>query len=117
MYSTSNIGIIPLRKGVIGNGVPSKAPILMACKRVIVNSVEIDSDYACMFSENDMGVSVDIGDWDELAKVIVDLYHSPETVKRMAENAYMYGKEHFSSEKSLKKLLNIFDIVQEDDQK
>lgn len=34
VYSACDICIIPLKKGVIGNGVPSKAPILMACKRV-----------------------------------------------------------------------------------
>lgn len=39
----------PLKEGVIGNSVPSKAALLMACRRVIINSVDIGSDYSDMF--------------------------------------------------------------------
>ena len=88
-----DVCIIPLKKGVIGNGVPSKAPILMACKRVIVNSVEIESNYAKMYSKFNMGVAVDIFDYDGLANAIIELKNSPEQLKIMAENAYNYGKE------------------------
>lgn len=112
VYSACNVCLIPLRKGVIGNGVPSKAPILMACKRVIVNSVEGNSKYAAMYAENDMGIAVDIEDYDGLAKAILDLYHSPDDIKRMAKNAFEFGKAHYSSEESTKKLMNIFEQVQ-----
>ena len=115
VYSACNLCLIPLKKGVIGNGVPSKAPILMACKRMIVNSVEIDSDYARMYEENDMGISVNVGNWDELAKVIIQLYRSPEDIKRMAANAYAYGRANYSSLESVKKILNIFELYQKVD--
>lgn len=90
---------------------PSKAPILMACKRVIVNSVEIDSDYAKMYAENNMGVAVDIFDYDGLANVIIELKNSQEKLKLMAENAYNYGKENYSSDASTAKLMDIFEKV------
>ncbi len=112
VYSACDLCLIPLKKGVIGNGVPSKAPILMACKRVIVNSVEGDSEYANTFRQNDMGVAVDIFDYDALAEAILHLYHSPEEVSRMAQNAYSYGVENYSSEKSTCKLMGIFSLVQ-----
>lgn len=110
VYSACNIAIIPLRKGVIGNGVPSKAPILMACNRVIVNSVEGNSIYAKLFDENDMGKAVDIFDYDGLAKAVVELYKSPETVERMAANAKQYSRDNYSSTKSTEKLMQIFDM-------
>ena len=109
VYSACNLCIIPLKKGVIGNGVPSKAPILMACKRTIVSSVEKDSDYARMFSENNMGIAVDVDDNDALAEAILRLYRSPEELNQMAENAYAFGKENYSSVKSLAKLIDVLE--------
>ena len=111
VYSACDIAIIPLKKGVIGNGVPSKAPILMACNRVIVNSVEGDSIYAKIFDEHDMGKAVDIFDYDGLANAVIDLYKSPDTIKRMAANAKRYGHDNYSSTKSTRKLMDIFDLM------
>ena len=81
----------------------------MACNRVIVNSVELNSHYAKMFKENNIGVAVDIGDYDGLAQVILDLYKSPETIATMAKNANEFGKKYFSSTQGTRKYMNIFD--------
>ena len=108
VYSECNICVIPLMRGVIWSGVPSKAPILMACKRVIVNSVEKESQYAKMFAEKDMGIAVDIDDYDGLAEAVKMLHSSPETVERMADNAYSFVQENYSSTKSILKLLEVF---------
>lgn len=109
VYSACNVAIIPLQRGVIGNGVPSKAPILMACKRVIVNSCEIDSVYAKQFAENNMGISVDIEDYDALADAILNLKGSPEMMRNMANNAYEFVKNNYSSEISISKIISIFE--------
>lgn len=111
VYSACNLCIIPLQTGVIGNGIPSKAPILMACKRVIVNSVEGDSQYAKMFAEHDMGIAVDIDNVSSLADAIIRLRKHPEEIDRMAKNAYAFGNANYSSTLSIKKLLDIFDNV------
>ena len=109
VYSACDICIIPLKKGVIGNGTPSKAPILMACNRVIVNSVEKWSEYAKMFKENDMGIAVDIYDYDGLADAVLMLYNSPDVIERMAKNAHLYGEKHFSSTRSTAQLIRILE--------
>lgn len=111
VYSAADIALIPLKKGVIGNGVPSKAPILMACNRVILNAVERDSEYAKMYAENDMGIAVDVSDYDGLAKAVIALKNSPEDCKRMAANAHKFGQEHYSSTLSTAKLMSIFSNV------
>ena len=111
VYSACDIAIIPLMRGVIGNGVPSKAPILMACNRVVVNSVEKNSEYARMFWEKDMGISVDIEDYEALKDAVLDLYNSPEKIERMAINANAYSKSNYSSTRSTKILMEIFDGV------
>lgn len=109
VYSACNVAIIPLQKGVIGNGIPSKAPILMACKRVIVNSCEGDSYYARQFKEHRMGIAVDIDDYDGLANAIVEIKNNPEIVSSMVNNAYEFVKSHYSSTEGVNKYIMIFD--------
>lgn len=111
VYSAADICIIPLMKGVIGNGVPSKTAILMACHRVILSSVEQDSDYAKMFSEKNMGVSVEIEDYDKLAEAVLRLKDKPETVKLMTQNAYEYGRTTYTSVVGTKLILDVFHSV------
>lgn len=108
VYSACSICIIPLNKGVIGNGVPSKAPLLMACRRVIVNSVESDSDYSKMFNNNDIGISVSNDNHEELAKVILDLYQNPEKINVMADKAKEFGELNYTSSSNTKKFIKVF---------
>lgn len=110
VYSSCDVCIIPLKKGVIGNGIPSKAPLLMACHKVIVNSVE-DSYYSRMFEENNMGISVEIEDFDALVNAILTLKNSPEKLEEMGRNSYHFGQERYASDKSTKKLMDIFEKV------
>lgn len=107
VYSACNVCMIPLQRGVIGNGIPSKAPILMACRRVIINSVELHSEYAKSFAENDMGISVEIEDYDGLADAVVQLSKSSDRIEQMANHAQAYGRAHFSSETSIASLIRV----------
>lgn len=108
VYSACSICFIPLVKGVIGNGVPSKAPLLMACKRVIVNSVEKDSEYYKIFNKNNIGISVNIGDYQGIVDAILYLYKNPEILKQMEINAKTYGEENYTASKNIQKLIDIF---------
>ena len=107
VYSTGDVCIIPLKKGVIGNGTPSKAPILMACKRIIVNAVESWSKYSQMFDAYNMGYAVDVYDYDGLAEVIRTIKRNPEDTKKKIANAFKYGAEHFSSTRSTSILMEV----------
>ena len=109
VYSTGDVCIIPLKKGVIGNGTPSKAPILMACKRVILNCVESWSKYYKLFDEYDMGYAVDVNDYDGMADVVRRIKANPEESNRKIMNAYKYGQTYFSSTRSVGILLDVMD--------
>lgn len=111
VYNACDIGFIPLKKGVIGNGVPSKASQLMACKKVIVNSVE-DSVYSRMFSENNMGISINTGDPQDIANAILYLKSHPEELKIMGENAYNYVSKYYSREVNTKKIVELFKLIE-----
>lgn len=109
VYSACDIALIPLRKGVIGNGVPSKAPLLMACHKTIVNSVEEDSAYFHLFNDNNMGISVPINDAERLANVIRELSTNPKKCKEMADNAKKYSRTYYTASVCTKKFMDAFE--------
>lgn len=110
VYSACDVEVIPLKKGVIGNGTPSKAPILMACRRLIVNSVESWSKYSKSFVDNNMGLTVEIDDYDGLADAICWAKSHQEETKVMVDNAFNYVRENYSSVKSLDELSRILEL-------
>lgn len=113
VYSACDIEIIPLRKGVIGNGVPSKAPLLMACHKAIVNSVEKDSAYYHLFNDNKMGISVPLDDAEALADAIRKLAAAPELCREMADRAKEYSHKFYSASVCTKKFMDAFDAMVE----
>ncbi|MBR2466123.1 MAG: glycosyltransferase family 4 protein [Clostridia bacterium] len=109
VYSACSVCIIPLKRGVIGNSVPSKAGLLMACRRVIVNSVDAGSDYGEMFEREKMGFSSDIGDSEKLARDILFLYENPEVRETYANNAKSFGEREYSRTVNTKKYTELFE--------
>jgi colanic acid biosynthesis glycosyl transferase WcaI len=98
------VGIIPLKKGVIGNGVPSKACQLMAAKRVLLNVVE-ESDYTRLFESENAGVNVTDYNPDTVAEKIVWLSEHPEKCAEYGENAYRYSYAHYSRKENTAKFI------------
>lgn len=111
VYSTCSMSIIPLMKGVIGNGVPSKAPILMTCRRLILTAVEAKSIYAKEFQQYNMGLVSDVYDYDDLAKKILWAKNNQDKVAMMIDNAYVYATAHYSSNVCINKLHQIFHSI------
>lgn len=108
VYSACSVCLIPLKQGVIGNSVPSKAGLLMACGRVIVNSVDEDSDYYDMFHREKIGFSAGTRDADKLAKDILYLYENPEERKQYGQRAKNYGAAEYSRSGNTKKYIALF---------
>ena len=92
VYSACSACLIPLPRGVIGNSVPSKAGLLMACHRVIVTSADEGSDYNDMFKREQIGMAFDCDDSDGVAKGILKLRDEPKYCSQLADNAQKYGK-------------------------
>ncbi len=108
VYSACSVCMIPLKQGVIGNSVPSKAGLLMACRRVIVNSVDEGSDYADMFEREKIGFSSGTTDYDKLARDILFLYKNPDVRKEYADRAVDYGKREYSRAVNTVKYVELF---------
>lgn len=96
VYSACSVCLIPLPYGVIGNSVPSKTGLLMACHRVIVNVGDKESDWYDMFEREKIGVSVSNKDPKDVAAAVLKMKDHPELREQYADNAREFAKRYFS---------------------
>ena len=80
----------------------------MACRRVIVNSVDAGSDYGDMFEREKIGFSADIDDAEKIARYILYLYENPEVREEYADRAKIYGEKEYSRTVNTKKYITLF---------
>lgn len=108
VYSACSVCLIPLKPGVIGNSVPSKAALLMACRRVIINSVDVDCEYGKMFETNKIGFSAGVENADKIADDILKLYQNPEVLNEYGNRAKAFGIVNYSRKVNTKKYIDLF---------
>lgn len=116
VYNACDVGFIPLKPGVIGNGIPSKACQLMAARRVILNSVE-ESDYTKLFDQYDMGINVTNHDAQCVADKILELYNNREKCKAIGENAYKYSVDNYSRKPNTAQFVEVIKLSVENNKK
>ena len=107
VYSACSVCFIPLKKGIIGNSVPSKAGLVMACKRAIITSVDENSDYYNMVSKY-AGVAVANNDPDGIVRAILYMKDNRVVCTQYGKSGYEYGHELYSRSKNMKKYLDLF---------
>lgn len=108
VYSACDVCFIPLKKGVIGNSVPSKAGLLMACKRAIVTTVDESSDYYRMINQNHIGMAVSCDAPQQAAEAILRLYRDRELCAEMGHNGYKFGHEQYSRSRNMREYIRLF---------
>lgn len=106
VYNACDVGFIPLKKGVIGNGIPSKACQLMAAGKVVLNSVE-ESDYSRLFKKNEMGINVTTYNAKDIASVIVNLKSDNSLRNKIGNNAREYSYAHYSRNTNTKLFIDL----------
>lgn len=97
VYSACSVCFIPLKHGIIGNSVPSKAGLLMKCYKPIVTSADEGCKYAEEINSNHLGIACPDDDPDAVAEAILYLYKNPHEVERMGKNGFSFGHELYSS--------------------
>lgn len=108
VYSACSICLIPLKRGIIGNSVPSKAALLMACNRTIVNSVDEGSEYYRVFHENQIGISASNNDPDAVVEAILVLYEDKDKRRIYADNGNKFGRKYYSRKDNTQKFAELF---------
>ena len=117
VYSACDVCIIPLPSGVIGNSVPSKAGLLMACKRPIITSSDVGSAYNEMINNNKIGFAFGSDEYEKASDAILQLFKNPSLCKEMGLNGYKYGHELYSRKCNTRKYIELFSSIYENSSK
>lgn len=110
VYSACSVCYIPLKHGIIGNSVPSKAGLLMKCKKPIITSADKSSKYSTEINGNHIGIACSDDDPTAVSESILRLRNNPSECEDMGRRGYEYGKELYSREYNMKKYFRIFGI-------
>lgn len=114
VYSACSICLIPLKQGVIGNSVPSKVGLLMACKKPIITTADNDSIYNHMINDQKIGFAFSVDDIDGVCKSILKLKENRALRETMGQNAFNYGKELYSRKTNTAKYIGLFKSIVEE---
>ena len=87
VFSSANIFIIPLKKGLAGYSLPSKVYPIMASGRPYIASVETEGEITRITREFDCGLLARPQDYKDLTEKILAFYNNKELVARMGKNA------------------------------
>lgn len=109
VYSACDVCFIPLKKGIIGNSVPSKAGLLMACRRAIVTTADNGSDYNRMINEEHIGIACSTDDPYAAAEAILKMIDNKDYREYCANSGYEYGKILYSRTENTKKYIKLFE--------
>lgn len=106
VYSACSVCFIPLKRGIIGNSVPSKVGLLMACKRAIVTSVDKDSDYYSMINKY-AGIAASNDDPEAVVNAILKLRENRELCQTFGVRGYDYGHELYARSNNMKAYIEL----------
>ncbi len=107
VYSAGDVGLVTLKKGIIGNAIPSKTMSIMACNRPVIATVDKNSDYYNFINDEEVGIAVDAEDTDKFTEAILELYNDREKTKTFGNNARKYIEKNLSRKKLTLKYADI----------
>ena len=108
VYSACSVCLIPLPKGVIGNSVPSKIGLLMACKRPVISTADGDSLYIKMINDNGFGWGFANNEPEKVVEAILKLKNDRSLCIEMGKKGYDFGNEIYSRSYNTSKYINLF---------
>jgi colanic acid biosynthesis glycosyl transferase WcaI len=98
MYASSDICLVPLRKGFTNVSVPCKVFTIMASGRPMIASVDKDSDTWRFVERAECGMCVEAEDDQGLAEAIQALYGDPARRERLGRSGRGYVVQHHTPE-------------------
>lgn len=110
VYSAADICLIPLKEGVIYNGTPSKLPILLSCKRIVIISVE-KSEFSDQVNKAKIGLTYTIGDYVGIAEKILDIKNNPNKYNYLKENGYNHFLKNLNKDLILSNIDTLFNKI------
>lgn len=96
MYASADAGLVPLKRGITEESVPSKVFSILAAARPLVASVDPDSETWRLARDVGCGLCVPPEDPRALADAVLELSRDRELGRRMGEKGRAHVVEHFS---------------------
>jgi glycosyltransferase involved in cell wall biosynthesis len=108
IQEVANVMLLPVKKGASLSSIPSKLPAYMFSKKPVIACVEEECDTANAIKAAECGWIITPEDTNELIKTLQTVRSIPEKeLLRLGSNGFNYAIENFSTEKNLKKLVDI----------
>ena len=96
LYSSADIGLIPLRRGFSNDSVPSKLFTIMGVARPVIASVDAHSETAEVIHAAKCGVCIEPEDPKALADAILAVYSDKLRAEEMGQSGRRYVERHYT---------------------
>jgi colanic acid biosynthesis glycosyl transferase WcaI len=107
LFATSDISLIPLKRGVSLYTTPSKTLSIMASGRPLIATVEEESDLGKVIQQTGAGLVVPPENANALAEAIVQLADSPEKREKMGKAGRSYVETYLSRPKVMSQWIEL----------
>lgn len=111
MLASADVALIPLKRGLGQDSLPSKVFPILACGKPMVVSVDEDCELADLVRRAGAGICVAPESPQEIANAILSLYASSELCKQLGSSGREYAIKHHSRDSAVRQfeylLLNI----------
>jgi len=108
IYASSDICLVPLKKDIARDSVPSKAYTIMAAGRPILASVDKNSDIWNLIQDVDCGICIPPEDAQSMVESILALHNDSNLRQRYGQNGREYVTQHFTRQMAGKKYHELF---------
>jgi colanic acid biosynthesis glycosyl transferase WcaI len=96
IYAAGDVSLVPLRKGIALDSVPSKAYTIMASGRPVIAAVDPGSDVWSLVKQAQCGLCVEPENPHALAEAIYALYADPTLRERLGRNGREHVVQHYT---------------------
>ncbi len=96
LYSSADVGLIPLRRGFSSDSVPSKLFTIMGVARPVIASVDARSETAEVISQAKCGLCLEPEDPQALADAIRTIYSDKARADDMGRRGRQYVERHYT---------------------
>ena len=109
--NAGDIGLVSLKPGIKGLGVPSKTYSYMAAAKPILAIVEPGSEIDILISEHKIGWRIDPLDLDGSVRAILELKNNWDDIKRKGEIARKVCEKYYTPEVYTSNLINLINSL------
>lgn len=108
IQGSSDVMLLPIKKGAASSSIPSKLPAYMFSKKPIIASVDIDSDSARLIKESKAGWIVEPENIDMLTDTMREAYLTDKSeLEIKGQNGFNFALDNLSKKNNLDQITDV----------